>query len=54
MIFDFDMINNFYKTMNEKQNTAREKTGHALTLTDKILYSHLAHSLDKVPEREKT
>ena len=54
MIFDFDMIENFYKTMSEKQNTAREKTGHALTLTDKILYSHLADSLDEIPEREKT
>jgi aconitate hydratase len=51
MTFDFDMIKNLYVTMGEKQGAARKTVGRALTLTEKILYSHLADKLEKIPER---
>ncbi len=54
MIFDFDMIKNLYEGMKSNQDHARKKVGRALTLTEKILYSHLAEPLDKVPERKAT
>ena len=41
MAFDIDMIRNVYKTMGERINKARELTGKPLTLSEKILYSHL-------------
>ena len=54
MIHDFDMIKKHYDTMKEKQNRAREKTGQPLTLTEKILYSHLAEPLAEIPRRRET
>jgi len=41
MAFDIDMIKNVYKSMGERINKARELTGKPLTLSEKILYSHL-------------
>ncbi|MCJ7468560.1 MAG: aconitate hydratase [Maribacter sp.] len=41
MAFDIDMIQNVYATMAERVNKAREIVGKPLTLSEKILYSHL-------------
>lgn len=41
MAFDIDMIKKVYSTMDERVNKARELVGRPLTLTEKILYSHL-------------
>ncbi|HEX3006556.1 MAG TPA: aconitate hydratase [Bacteroidales bacterium] len=42
MIFDFEMISNAYKQLPEKIKEARRITNKPLTLTEKILYAHLA------------
>ncbi|MFT6849497.1 MAG: aconitate hydratase [Sphingobacteriales bacterium] len=41
MAFDFDMIKKYYASLPDKVNTARNMVGRPLTLTEKILYSHL-------------
>ncbi len=41
MAFDIDMIKGVYAKMAERVNKAREVTGKPLTLSEKILYSHL-------------
>ncbi|MFY0601873.1 MAG: aconitate hydratase [Cyclobacteriaceae bacterium] len=42
MAFDIEMIKALYEKMGARVNKAREVTGKALTLSEKILYSHLA------------
>ncbi|GGE07449.1 aconitate hydratase [Psychroflexus salis] len=41
MAFDIDMIKKVYQDMDERVNKAREIVGTPLTLSEKILYSHL-------------
>ena len=41
MAFDINMIRDFYQTYPQKVAKARELLGHPLTLTEKILYTHL-------------
>ena len=41
MAFDIDMIKKVYATISERVDTAREIVGKPLTLSEKILYSHL-------------
>jgi aconitate hydratase len=41
MIFDLEMINAFYKDLSVKIDELRNKLDHPLTLSEKILYSHL-------------
>jgi len=41
MAFDIDMIKGVYATIGERVNKAREIVGKPLTLSEKILYSHL-------------
>ncbi|GAA4318825.1 aconitate hydratase [Pontixanthobacter gangjinensis] len=41
MAYDIDMIKKVYSHMAERVNTAREVVGKPLTLSEKILYSHL-------------
>lgn len=41
MAFDIDMIKKVYATMDERIEKARQIVGKPLTLTEKILYSHL-------------
>jgi aconitate hydratase len=41
MIFDLEMINAFYKDLSVKITELRNKLDHPLTLSEKILYSHL-------------
>ncbi|WP_436415397.1 aconitate hydratase [Petrimonas sp.] len=42
MIFDIDMIREVYAKLPEKVAQAKEKLGRPLTLTEKILFSHLS------------
>ena len=52
MVFDLDMIKRKYDEMTERISHARRKTGRALSLTEKILYSHLDEGkLDSQYER---
>ncbi len=48
-IFDLQMIKDVYAKFPERVKKARELTGRALTLTEKILYTHL---WDKLPAKE--
>lgn len=41
MVFDLDLIRKVYERMPRKVEEARQLTGKALTLSEKILYSHL-------------
>jgi aconitate hydratase len=41
MPFDIEMIKKHYETIQERVDAAKDKLGRALTLTEKILYSHL-------------
>jgi len=41
MVFDLEMIQAVYGRMAERIDTAREKVGRPLTLSEKILYNHL-------------
>ena len=55
MTFDLDMIKAVYKRIPERVEAARKVVGKPLTLTEKILYSHLYDvSTDKPFERGKT
>jgi aconitate hydratase len=45
MAFDFDMIKSVYARMGERIDAARQVVGRPLTLTEKILYSHLYDGL---------
>ncbi len=54
MIHDFEMIEKFYRKLPQRLETARKNAGRPLTLTEKILLSHLSEDPDKLPERKKT
>ena len=41
-MFDLDMIKSVYASMNDRVNAARALLGRPLTITEKILYSHLS------------
>lgn len=41
MVFDLDMIKRFYEGYRQKLEAARKVVNHPLTLTEKILYTHL-------------
>jgi aconitate hydratase len=47
MIFDIDMISAFYKELPIRISDARKNIGHPLTLSEKILYSHLFEKYTK-------
>jgi aconitate hydratase len=49
MIFDLEMIRKVYASLHGKIETARKTIRRPLTLTEKILYSHLAESDDGHP-----
>lgn len=44
MSFDTDIIKSFYKSLPGKIKEIRKQMGHSLTLSEKILYSHLAEN----------
>ena len=43
MLFDLDLIERVYKKMQSELKLARSVVNRPLTLTEKILYTHLAH-----------
>ncbi len=49
MAFDIDMIKEVYKNLSSRINSARKLTNKPLTLTEKILYSHISDSLPQKP-----
>ena len=54
MLFDLSMIQELYRTLPEKLKVARALTKRPLTLTEKILLTHMAHSIKEAPARGKT
>ncbi|MEC9007058.1 MAG: aconitate hydratase [Candidatus Neomarinimicrobiota bacterium] len=44
-MFDLKMINKYYERMSDSVQAAKKKLGHPLTLSEKILYSHLSLDL---------
>ncbi len=55
MVFDIDMIKKFYDGYLDKLEAARKVVDHPLTLTEKILYTHLwKGNADVAYERGKT
>jgi aconitate hydratase len=55
MAFDIEMIKSLYSKMGERVEAARKVVGRPLTLTEKILYSHLfSGKTDKSFERGKS
>jgi aconitate hydratase len=53
-VFDLDMIKAVYDSMPDRVTVARKLLGRPLTLTEKILYSHLSEALpEKAYERGK-
>src|ERR1017187_3319076 len=55
MVFDLDMIRKFYAGYAEKLAAARKVVNHPLTLTEKILYTHLwKGNADVAYERSKS
>jgi aconitate hydratase len=52
MAFDVEMIRAHYDSLEEKLNVAKASLGRALTLTEKILYSHL-HSDQALQDFER-
>ena len=51
MIFDLDLIKKVYSDMPGKVDAARKLVGRPLTLSEKILYSHLSHPAKAAFER---
>ncbi len=51
MVFDIEMIKKVYSSMKDKVDNAKRVCNHPLTLSEKILYSHLWNSLNKPFER---
>lgn len=43
MIFDFEMIDSFYKKLDSLILDIRKNLNHPLTLSEKILFSHIYH-----------
>jgi len=54
MVHDFAMIQKLYKSLPAKLNAIRQVLQRPLTLSEKILLSHLASSIKEVPVRGKT
>ena len=53
MVFDLDIIKSFYNNLPNKVNSARELLGRPLTLSEKILYSHLSEGINCEYSRSK-
>ena len=47
MVFDIEMIKKVYSSMKDKVDHAKKICNHPLTLSEKILYSHLWSNVDK-------
>lgn len=53
MLFDLDLIKNFYSTYKEKVDKAQKVLNRQMTYAEKILYSHLWNNIEKVFEPGK-
>ena len=51
MVFDIEMIKKVYSSMKGKVDNAKRVCNHPLTLSEKILYSHLWNNLNKPYKR---
>ncbi len=51
MVYDAEMLRDFYSSYSAKVEAAREKVGRPLTLAEKILYAHLYNEADRKPFR---
>lgn len=51
MLFDLDTIKKIYSEMPARLKQARQLVGRPLSLTEKILYTHLAHALKEPAKR---
>ena len=51
MVFDIEMIKKVYSSMKDKVDIAKKVCNHPLTLSEKILYSHLWNNLENSFER---
>ncbi len=47
MVFDIEMIKKVYSSMKDKVDNAKKICNHPLTLSEKILYSHLWNNVEK-------
>ena len=47
MVFDIDMIKKYYEILPEKINATRALLNRPITLTEKILYSHLFNKIEQ-------
>jgi aconitate hydratase len=54
MIFDFEMIDSFYKQLASRIIEIRKRLNHPLTLSEKILYSHIYQTEQIKPFRRGT
>lgn len=54
MLFDLDVIQRFYRELPLKLKAARQLIHRPLTLTEKILYTHISGQLSQIPVRGKT
>ena len=54
MLFDLEMITKYYNELAKKLEKARRVMGRPLTLTEKILLSHVVGDLKQPPIRGKT
>jgi aconitate hydratase len=54
MIFDLDMIKKVYAHLKSRQEATRELLQRPLTLTEKILLSHLDGELQAIPKRQQS
>ncbi|MGI6047889.1 MAG: aconitate hydratase [Petrimonas sp.] len=54
MVFDLDMIRNVYAHLPEKINKAKSVLNRPLTLTEKILFSHLSPGVDVADYKRAT
>ncbi len=51
MVYDAEMLRDFYSSYSAKVEAAREKVGRPLTLAEKILYAHLYNEAHTTPFR---
>ena len=51
MVFDIEMIKKVYSSLKDKVDIAKKVCNHPLTLSEKILYSHLWNNLENPFER---
>lgn len=54
MPFDLDVIEKFYNALPAKLKAVRQLVHRPLTLTEKILYTHIPVTLSEIPSRGKT